>query len=244
MNNRIKIFYDFEATSVSRDADPISVGLVATRPTYYYLDNEGHARFDVKEAETLGKELHYFGTASDDIFTFYAEFTDFNIDKCDAWVVENVVNKLQLTGDVPTSYKKSLNNDFTVKGDSVWVAHILREWLAQFDNPCFIADFDVIDKPMLIDLIATWDTTNIEHQYDDFGNWVYYQQTSKLGLPKHLPNIKYDQFFDIHTLFWLKGIDTDISREEFVGIKLTEDKHNALYDANVTWQCFNKLIKL
>lgn len=261
MKNKTIIFYDFEATSVARDADPISLGLLAIQPTYYYLDDDGCATFDVEQALALNKELHYFSTANTDIQTFYCEFTDYNVEKCDNWVKNNIVNKLYLekTFDRPTFTSE------TVKGNQEFISNHLKKWVAQFEDVCFIADFNVIDKPMLIDLIADWDKQSFNefgkkldykycgksHElrpYDTEEKSFYYENqdgcdTYKTGLPKHLPNIRYDQFFDLHTIFWLKGIDTDINREEFAGIE-NSNKHNALADCYTAWECYKKLMKI
>jgi len=40
----------------------------------------------------------------------------------------------------------------------------------------------------------------------------------------------------------MKGIDTDISREEFSEMTENSEKHNALWDAKVIKKCFHKLL--
>ena len=47
---------------------------------------------------------------------------------------------------------------------------------------------------------------------------------------------------DISTMFYIKGIDPDIDREMFIGIKDKSKKHNAIWDAKVIKMCFEKLI--
>lgn len=219
---KTKIFYDFEATSVSRDADCISVGLVAFGKS---------------------KETQYF----------YAEFTDFESKKCDNWVKQNIIGNLKLNELQRNTiiYPEILKFDnsyilfgdpIKVRGDSAFISKHLKEWLSNFEDIEFWADFDVIDKPMLIDLIADWD----KNEWEDFDEFVSYH---KVGLPKHLPNIKYDQFFDLHTLFKIVGIDTDIDREQFSKVKKYTTpiwfnelgKHNALYDAYVTIFCYGEI---
>jgi hypothetical protein len=253
---KTKIFYDFEASGVSRDADMISVGLVAVTPVYDSRICDGN---DNKEAGWY-----------EEVKTFYAEFTDFNIDKCDDWVKENVVKRLTIK-DYISPNEMVLNNEtgnVRYKGDKNVVSFYLKQWLSQFEEIEFWADFDVIDKPMLIDLIADWDYQQkeipVKHRnyiegqqnhltLDMMKEWVEnITVTHKVGLPKHLPNIRYDQLFDLHTLFKIKGIDTDISREEFSEIKeqviplpfSDYGNHNALYDAYVGWLCYQKLMKI
>ena len=48
--------------------------------------------------------------------------------------------------------------------------------------------------------------------------------------------------FDICTMFKLKGIDPDISREEYSGID--GSKHNALHDAKAIKACYEKLLAM
>lgn len=47
--------------------------------------------------------------------------------------------------------------------------------------------------------------------------------------------------FDICTLMKIKGVDPDISREEFAGLTENQIKHNALWDAKVIKACYDKL---
>jgi hypothetical protein len=148
-------------------------------------------------------------------------------------------------------------NNIKLLGITSHISTHLKEWLSQFESIEFWADFDVIDKPMLIDLIADWDFKKFDRE--GFGaliNETFYTESMllKIGLPKHLYNIKYDQFFDLHTLFKIKGIDTDISREEFAFNKEENplapiwlqgrNKHTALYDAYVSYLCYKKLMSL
>lgn len=60
------------------------------------------------------------------------------------------------------------------------------------------------------------------------------------GGAMHMPCKVHYMPFDICTLFKAKGIDPDISREEFSGI--TGSKHNALHDARAIKACYEKLI--
>lgn len=229
---KTKIYYDFEATSVSRDADIVSVGLVAV----------------------TGKEIK----------TFYAEFTDFSIGKCDDWVKENIVSKLQFsyfdgqedlynitsrTSDNPKGNDIYKGYNKIMQGNTLQIGTELKQWLSQFQSIEFWADFDVIDKPMLIDLISNWDVQHIKHKtiYKDEHVGFGYSEHN-VGLPRHLPNIKYDHFFDLHTYLKIKGVETDINRVEFIKDLIKEipegQSHNALYDSFVNWKLHEKLSKL
>jgi len=63
---------------------------------------------------------------------------------------------------------------------------------------------------------------------------------SAFDIPKNVYYIP----FDICTMFKLKGVDPDISREEFIGNSVDGEKHNALYDAKVIKACYEKLMLL
>lgn len=223
------IFYDFEATGVSRDADPVSIGLIAITP----------------------------GIDAPSIHTFYAEFNDFNPDKADQWVKDNIITplsghdfekdlqsispRIELYKDfsLVTALEKIYTNPRFGALSTATVAGQLKEWLSNFDKIEFWADFDVIDKPMLIDLIADWDMN----------------KTYKVGLPSYQLEMNYYDFYDIHTLFKDRGVNPDIDRESFAfsgyglastidelnDLEITASKHDALYDAYVNWKCYEKL---
>lgn len=266
---KTKIFYDFEATSVSRDADPISIGLVAVTEKLNPDYKEYRKMYLSTHVNEQNKIPGYIGNKLDtEIKTFYAEFTDFNIDKSDDWVKENVVSKLIYNDKGKTNYAEISNEkpfNVSMLGNKETIPAVLKQWLSQFESIEFWADFPIIDAPMLIDLITEWDYQNKESKGFSRITGEYYsliEDNYKVGLPKHLPNVKYDQFFDLHTLIKLKEIDTDINREEFAfeDIAFKDDKgellynvpiefsnlgkHNALYDSYVNWQVYNKLMKI
>ena len=69
-------------------------------------------------------------------------------------------------------------------------------------------------------------------------DWVLFNQLFENNLPNNIYYIP----FDICTLFKIKNIDPDISREEFTENKIKSKKHNALHDAFVIKECYDKLI--
>lgn len=242
---RTRIFYDFEATSVARDADIISIGLVAVTG----------GGWD-KSMKTVNRHL----PLKEETKTFYAEFIDFNLDKCDDWVKENVVSKLIIEEPISAN-EMVLNNEgvnVRYKGDSDVLSFYLKQWLSQFEEIEFWADYDTIDKPMLVDLIADWDyslpcgfiSKSACHYEESKRAYVCDRCNEardkdcqhKIGLPKHLPNVNYYDFYDLHTLFKIKGIAPDIDRNKFC--ELTQVKHNALQDAWTAYRCYNKLMSI
>jgi hypothetical protein len=72
-------------------------------------------------------------------------------------------------------------------------------------------------------------------------DWVLFCQL--WGHAFNIPKNVYYIPFDICTLFKVKGIDPDISREEFSGLTKGPEKHNALWDAKVIKACYEKLMR-
>ena len=71
---------------------------------------------------------------------------------------------------------------------------------------------------------------------------MYFRYSSAFNIPKNVYYIP----FDICTLFKDKGIDPDISREDFteeLWIGHRKQKHNALWDAKVIKFCYYKLMR-
>lgn len=70
-------------------------------------------------------------------------------------------------------------------------------------------------------------------------DWVLFNNI--WGHAFNIPNNIYYIPFDICTLMKIKGIDPDVSREEFAGVT-GDNKHNALFDAEVQLKIYNKII--
>ncbi|SDX05275.1 3'-5' exoribonuclease domain-containing protein [Paenibacillus sp. PDC88] len=107
-----------------------------------------------------------------------------------------------------------------LKGDKEYVLEQLKWWLSQWDH------------------VEIWSDCLA---YD----WVLFNQL--FGHAFNIPKNVYYIPFDICTLMKIKGVDPDISREEFVegdGINWMRQKHNALYDAQVIKRCYYKLMKM
>lgn len=100
-----------------------------------------------------------------------------------------------------------------LKGNRVELKEALRAWFSQFDQ-----------VEMWSDCLS----------YD----WVLF--CNIFGHAFNIPKNIYYIPFDICTLFKAKGIDPDISREDFCDIH-GDQKHNALWDAQIIKECFNKI---
>ena len=121
MRPTTRFFYDFEATGLQRDCDPISIGIVET-----YV-NHGKSIYETR--------------------TFYAEFTDYDINKCDNWVKENVISKLHL---------EKTNDPWNIKDTKIEIKKALLKWISHRDcsEAEFWADCDLIDRPLLQELLG------------------------------------------------------------------------------------------
>lgn len=186
----MKIFLDSEFTGLHRNAQLISLGMIAENGTY-----------------------------------FYAEFTDYDDRGLDEWIIENVVKNLYLKEDYslyavaePISENTIKRYDaMTVKDSTEHIRFRLEKWLSQFENIEIWSDCLSFDWVLFCDI---W-----KHAFN---------------LPSNIFYIP----FDICTLMKVKGIDPDISREEFMRCQIKGNKHNALYDAQVIMACYNRLMKL
>lgn len=166
------------------------------------------------------------GIVSDCGRRFYAEFTDYDKAQVNDWIQANVINNLRFTESPVNSLAWGGNFKVcNVKGDTATIALHLTTWVSQFSK-----------VEMWSDCLS----------YD----WVLFCQLwgNAFNVPAHIYYIP----FDISTLFKLKNIDPDISREDFVSEELSLIdhlegqllKHNAMWDAFVIKACYDKLIKL
>lgn len=172
------------------------------------------------------------GLISDCGKTFYAELNDYDKSQVDEWLQNNVIDKLIMSeprigedeyykaaraNDNPIG--NDLYNSYSVqlRGNMETIKNELERWLNQFDQ------------------VEIWSDCLA---YD----WVLFNQI--FGHAFNIPKNIYYIPFDICTLFKMKGIDPDISREKYgCGENYYEmPKHNALWDARVIKMCYEKLI--
>lgn len=172
------------------------------------------------------------GLISDCGKTFYAELNDYDKSQVDEWLQNNVIDKLIMSepriGE-DEYYKVAIANDNPIgndlynsysvqlRGNMETIKNELERWLNQFDQ------------------VEIWSDCLA---YD----WVLFNQI--FGHAFNIPKNIYYIPFDICTLFKMKGIDPDISREKYgCGEHYSEmPKHNALWDAMVIKMCYDKLI--
>jgi hypothetical protein len=150
--------------------------------------------------------------------TFYAELRDYDKAQVDNWIKEHVIantSYLKESGNMDIA-SKSYDCVYMLFNNKEQLREDLREWLLQFGS-----------VEMWSDCLA----------YD----WVLFNDI--FGHAFNIPKNVYYIPFDICTLFKIKGVDPDISREEFANMA-GEEKHNALHDAKVIKACCDKLMKL
>ena len=165
----IKLFVDFEFTSLSPDAQPISVGIVCEitkRAKYPVVSVQTKEPFKEEPIETdigidtLGRLCIYthgeFLLDESESKSFYAEFTDFDISRCDDWVKENVLLKLNYSNQ---KFEISDLENTTIVGDTANIAANLRQWLSQFSDYKiqFVVDCGTWDWYWLLQLLAEWE---------------------------------------------------------------------------------------
>ena len=157
------------------------------------------------------------GLISDCGKTFYAELTDYDETQIDDWLKTNVLNNLFLN-ELESGLLAPYNCEkVEFKGKSLYVKELLKNWLSQFQQ------------------VEIWSDCL---SYD----WVLFNQI--FGHAFNIPKNVYYIPFDICTLFYAKNVDADISREEFSKMQDGSQKHNALWDAIVIRECFNRLVAL
>jgi len=172
------------------------------------------------------------GMISEDGRKFYAEFNDYDKTQVDSWLQENVIDNLLFKAppkDQQEYYMASRTEDniignylyeyynLDMRGSTEEIKVELEKWLSQFDS-----------VEMWSDCLA----------YD----WVLFCQI--FGHAFNIPKNVYYIPFDICTMMKLKGIDPDISREEFVENSVSGVRHNSLYDAKVIKACYEKLLTI
>lgn len=159
------------------------------------------------------------GMVAEDGRDFYAELNDYDENQVNDWLSENVIAHLRWTrgggrlvpwGATPTELEKG--NHVGVWAGSHLVSDEFRAWSAQYNMVEMWSDCLAYDWVLFCNL---------------FGG--------AFGIPKNVYYIP----FDLATLFKLKGIDPDISREEYAGMT-GGNKHNALHDAQVIKACYEK----
>ena len=178
------------------------------------------------------------GLIADTGETFYAELNDYDKDQIDPWIQQNVINKLEFTS-IPKGQENhwswTEHNNVQMRGNKHEVARYLGDWFqALLGGPMSWVIYEAPKYPSRVEepVIEMWGDCL---SYD----WILFNDL--WGSAFDIPKCVYRIPFDICTYLKLKNIDSDISREEYVGMMTIGNKHNALYDAKVIKICYEKL---
>jgi hypothetical protein len=178
-----------------------------------------------------GTTLISIGMIAEDGRELYCELNDYDKTQIDDWLQKNVIDNL-LYSEPPQGqdeyFKASrtkenpIGNDLyqsysvTFRGSTNDLKNEIERWISQFDK------------------VEIWSDCL---SYD----WVLFNQI--FGHAFNIPKAIYYIPFDLCTLFKVKGIDPDVSREEFAGMTKGSLKHNALWDAKAIRECYFKAIQ-
>ena len=139
---------------------------------------------------------------------FYAEIVDYDRSQVNDWIKENVINNLWAVSKTIDECSKF---EYYHLGTKEQIAQKLKEWFLEFDSVQLISDVAHFDMVLLIDL---------------FGG--------AFDLPKNVNPSCHDINQDIAKFLGVTEREAfDVSRECFLGICLSSEKHNALYDAKI-----------
>ncbi|MCI0663404.1 MAG: 3'-5' exoribonuclease [Acidobacteria bacterium] len=157
------------------------------------------------------------GFTADDNREFYAEFNDFNLDQCDPWINDNVLKHTRWIKNRDAK-PGCWQQDFQALcyGDTALVRESLSLWLDSFDKVEIWADCLAYD-------------------------WVLFCEL--FGGAFCIPERIFYMPFDLVTLLKLKGLDPDLDRESFAGLRSDNQqnhRHNALFDARLLKACYHK----
>ena len=194
-------------------------------------------------------KLISLGIITENNVKFYAEFNDFEpFDDSTGWIRENVVDNLLF--DPPREgedeyYTRSKVGNTFMRGSRIEIRNELKDWLSFIIKTYMRKEskFEIWSDVLAYDWVLFTNLFLADNQTMQYGN----------GLPSSIYYIP----FDLATLFRNNGIDPDIEREKFAGIKPIMDyvdfmvtskmdkidmKHNALWDAIIIKICYEKIM--
>lgn len=166
---------------------------------------------------------------SDSGAEFYAEFIDYDLSQVDEWLKLNVIDKL-LFKDLPDGVYAEENflgsNDVYIKGNKSFIKRHLTEWFKSINSND--ESIEIWSDCLSFDWVLFCDLYN-----------------GAFNIPKDIYYIP----FDICTLFKIKEVNPDISREFYVNVGKQINnsyndvgKHVSLYDARIIKSCYERLI--
>jgi len=157
---------------------------------------------------------------------FYAEFTDYDKNQVDDWVLQNVISKLFLNDK---NQSRKLEKMY-IRGNRSEVKSALLIWLEQFG-------IEKNEKDEIVPSLQIW--ADVPH-YD----WVLFCEL--FGGARSIPKQIHSKALDLSTLLFAKGVD--ITGKNFELKDLIDEKdlpknfkpHNALSDAQLGMKVLKK----
>ncbi len=142
-----------------------------------------------------------------------AVFNDYDRLQVTPWLRENVLSHLDL------SQALSQRENFKK----------IAAWFDEYSNGERVS---VVTYGKTLDLVLLFELWHFAHPERPY---FHYEQC----LPDYL---NHSAHFDMPTIFFLAGIDPDIDKEKFAGGSMKGRRHEALYDALVLRECFQKCL--
>lgn len=174
-------------------------------------------------------DLISFGAVLSNGKKFYAEFTDYDLTKCDDWVVENVVRKTVMGGNkVLQQFIDSSSDICQAYGTKKQVKSYLCNWV-----------FDIDEQIELVSDVCSYDMVLFQ---DIFGG--------AFDVSQKFSRCCHDINQDIARVLCLSENEAfDIDREIFLKLLNrkwefdNQNKHNALHDAEVIRYIYERIGK-
>jgi 3' exoribonuclease, RNase T-like len=157
--------------------------------------------------------------------SFYAEFNDFSMHLVNDFVKETVLPNMTFR-DVHEDFQESEKSIF-MKSNTTVIRNTILVWLQNLHETYnkqlqFVVDVGTYDWLLFSELIAK--------PSDD----------GQIFVPNYVDYIP----IDVSTMFHILGIDTDVSRVEFLDIQSNVGQHNALIDSKMTHMLYATLLDL
>ena len=104
----------------------------------------------------MGTTLISIGMVDEQGHSFYAEFSDYDLEQVEPWMQENIIDKLEFNKE-DKHIETKISKDFysiRIKGTKDEIKKELIQWLDQYDDVIFVMDIGHYDFILLIDLIT------------------------------------------------------------------------------------------